>query len=367
MMNVKGLARFKNKPAKDPKGPDAGGQKPLGAPLKKPEGDAAVAERKPSAKEPPQAPKKLKKGDAAKDDPPVVIVDDPPVMPTAQVPGVVREPSLEVLTLSLPAGTAVLNGTADPRALLKGITLDIDRAALGDDDDQALEDRILRSSLTTCVALGEQFRRLEEWRLLKAKQEAKMKELILRDSQATKLMAQLEEELRLARAESERLRGEKAEAEAAAAETARRAAEEAEAIKAKAVATAREEAISGFLDGGWKTEGHKAWLSSVVEASVDEWSEGPGEEWMARKGKQYYDGDEFFTQALIYRRMARHLKVEPKDFDPAAYGLPPLQPDIRIPLPPDVERPDLEDSELRREAEGDDPDAEVSSKPPGMT
>ncbi|CAH9079074.1 unnamed protein product, partial [Cuscuta europaea] len=146
-------------------------------------------------------------------------------------------------------------------------------------------------------------------------------------------MAQLEEDLRLARAESERHRGEKAEAEAAAAEAARRAAEEAEAIKAKAVATAREEAISGFLDGGWKTEGHKAWLSSVVEASVDEWSEGPGEEWMARKGKQYYDGGEFFTQALIYRRMARHLKVEPKDFDPAAYGLPPLQPDIRIPLP----------------------------------
>ncbi|CAH9079198.1 unnamed protein product [Cuscuta europaea] len=146
------------------------------------------------------------------------------MMPTAQVPGVVREPSLEVLTLSLPAGTAVLNGTADPWALLKGITLDIDRAALGADDDQALEDRILRSSLTTCVALGEQFRRLEEWRLLKAKQETKMKELILRDSQATKLMAQLEEDLRLARAESERLRGEKGEAEAAAAEAARRAA-----------------------------------------------------------------------------------------------------------------------------------------------
>ncbi|CAH9108525.1 unnamed protein product, partial [Cuscuta europaea] len=139
MMNVKGLARFKNKPAKDPKGPDAGGQKPVGAPLKKPEGDAAAAKRKPSAKEPPQAPKKLKKGDAAKDDPPVVIIDDPPEMPTAQVPRGVREPSLEVLTLSLPAGMAVLNGTADPRALLRGITLDIDRAALGADDDQALE------------------------------------------------------------------------------------------------------------------------------------------------------------------------------------------------------------------------------------
>ncbi|CAH9114888.1 unnamed protein product [Cuscuta europaea] len=281
------------------------------------------------AKEPPQAPKKSKKGDAAKDDPPVVIVDDCPgsgvheEMPMAQVPRGAREPSLEVLTLSLPAGTTVLNGTADPRVLLRGITLDIDRAALGADDDQALEDRILRSSLTTCVALGEQFRRLEEWRLHKAGKDAKMKELILKDSKATKLMAQLEEDLQLARAEARRLREEKAKAEEAVAEAARRASEEAEVIRAKAVATAREEAISGFLDGGWKTEGHKPWLSSVVEASVDEWCEGPGEEWMARKGKQYYDGGGFFTQALIYRRMARHLKIEPKDFDPAAYGLPP--------------------------------------------
>ncbi|CAH9099474.1 unnamed protein product [Cuscuta europaea] len=244
-------------------------------------------------------------------------------MPVAKVSGGVRESSPEVLTLSLPAGTAVLNGTTDPRALLRGITLDIDRATLGADDDQALEDRILRSSLTTCIALGEQARRLEEWRLHKAGQDAKMKELILKDSKATKLMAQLEEDLQLARAEAGRLREEKAKAEEAAAEAAKKAAEEAEAVRAKAVVTAREEAISGFLDGGWKAEGHKEWLSSVVEALVDEWCEGPGEEWMARKGKQYYDGGEFFTQALIYRRMARHLKIEPKDFDPAAYGLPP--------------------------------------------
>ncbi|CAH9103579.1 unnamed protein product, partial [Cuscuta europaea] len=329
MMNVKGLARFKNKPAKDPKGSDAGGQKPVGAFLKKPGGDAAAAKRKATAKESPPVGKKSKKGDTTKKDPPVVIVDDCPAsgvheeMPVAKVPRGVREPSLEVLTLSLPAGTAVLNGTADPRALLGGITLDIDRAALGADDDQALEDRILRSSLTTCIALGEQARRLEEWCLHKAGQDAKMKELILKDSKATKLMAQLEEDLQLARAEAGRLREEKAKAEEAAAESAKKAAEEAEAVRAKAVVTAREEAIFGFLDGGWKAEGHKEWLSSVVEASVDEWCEGPGEEWMARKGKQYYDGGEFFTQALIYRRMARHLKIEPKDFDPAAYGLPP--------------------------------------------
>ncbi|CAH9066655.1 unnamed protein product [Cuscuta europaea] len=111
--------------------------------------------------------------------------------------------------------------------------------------------RSLRSpSRMTCIALGEQARRLEEWRLHKARQDAKMKELILKDSKATKLMAQLEEDLQLARSEAGRLREEKAKAEEAAAEAARKAAEEAEAARTKAVVTAREEAISGFLDGG---------------------------------------------------------------------------------------------------------------------
>ncbi|CAH9090264.1 unnamed protein product [Cuscuta europaea] len=124
--------------------------------------------------------------------PPVVIVDDCPAsgvheeMPVAKVPGGVREPSSEVLTVSLPVGTAVMNGTADPRALLRGITLEIDRAALGADDDQALEDRILRSSFTTCISLGEQARRLEEWRLCKAEQDAKMRELIRQNSDAVR-------------------------------------------------------------------------------------------------------------------------------------------------------------------------------------
>ncbi|CAH9106464.1 unnamed protein product [Cuscuta europaea] len=86
---------------------------------------------------------------------------------------------------------------------------------------------------------------------------------------------------------------------------------------------------------------------------------------MAPKGKEYYDGGEFFTQTLIYRRMARHLNIEPKDFDPSAYGLPPLLPDVREPLPSGVKWPDLEDSELMKEVEGDIVEAgvEVSSKP----
>ncbi|CAH9115731.1 unnamed protein product [Cuscuta europaea] len=370
-MNVKGLARFKNKPAKYPKGSDAGGQKPVGAFFKKPEGDVAAAKRKTTTKESPPATKRSKKGDATKKDPPVVIVDEHSTsrlvvdVPTAGKPMGTEEMPPEVLQVSLPRGTTVTNCTVNPRVLLRGMTFETDGATFGALDDVALEDQILRSSLTACLALGEHARRLEEWRLHKAGQDAKMQELIHKDFKATKLMAQLEEDLRLARAEAGRLREEKAKAEEAAAEAAKKVAEEAEAVRVKAVVKAREEAISRFLDEGWKAEGYKEWLSSVVGASVDEWCEGPGEEWMARKGKEYFDGGEFFTQALIYRRMARHLKIEPKDFDPSAYGLPPLNPDVREPLPSGVTRPDLEDTELMKEAEGDLVEAgvEVSSKP----
>ncbi|CAH9073454.1 unnamed protein product [Cuscuta europaea] len=244
------------------------------------------------------------------------------------------------------------------------MTPEIDRAALRADDDQALEDRILRSSLTTCIALGEQARRLDEWRLRKAEQDAKMRELIRQNSDAIRQMAMLEESLRQMTQRAEAADRGKAEAERSAVEALERDAREAEAAKAEAVEKARGDAISGFLAGGWRAEEHKQWLSSVVESSVDEWCDGPGVEWVSRKGKQYYDGGEFFTQALIYRRMARHLKIEQKDFDPTAYGLPPLQPDVRVPLPSDVERPDLEDTELMKEAEGDEPEVgtEVTSK-----
>ncbi|CAH9075263.1 unnamed protein product [Cuscuta europaea] len=166
-------------------------------------------------------------------------------------------------------------------------------------------------------------------------------------------------ELRLEAAEKS-----KADAEAAA-EEARRAAKEAEDSKALAVAKAQEEAIDAFVAEGLRAEGRKVWVSSVVEARVDEWAEGPGWEWMARKGREYYEAGEFFTQALIYRRMARHLSIEPKDFAPSAYGLPPLQPDVRESLPEGVQRPDLEDTELKKEAEDDvvEAGAEVSSRP----
>ncbi|CAH9114853.1 unnamed protein product, partial [Cuscuta europaea] len=336
MMNVRGLADFKKKKSsKVLKGTDAGVPKPAGDFFKKPEGPSAVpnddAAAAPKRKVVGKAleGKRLKMGDVGKKGPPVVIVDDCPAsgmpeeMTVAEVPGGVREPSSEVLMVSLPVGTAVMNCTADPRVLLRGMTLEIDRAALGADDDQALEDKILRSSLTTCIALGEQARRLEEWRMRKAEQDAKMRELICQNSDAIRHMAMLEESLRQMTLRAEAADRGKAEAERSAAEALERAAKEAEASKADAVEKARGDAISGFLAGRWRAEEHKQWLSSVVESSVEEWCDGPGVEWVSRKGKQYYDGGEFFTQALIYRRMARHLKIEQKDFDPAAYGLPP--------------------------------------------
>ncbi|CAH9112864.1 unnamed protein product [Cuscuta europaea] len=270
MMNVRGLADLKKKkPPKAPGGTDAGAPKPAGDFFKKPEGPsaapntdaAAAAKRKGTGKAPES--KKPKTGDAGKKSPPMVIVDDFPAsgvheeMPVAKVPGGVREPSSEVLTVSLPVGTAVMNGTADPRALLRGITLDIDRAALGADDDQVLEDRILRSSLTTCIALGEQARRLEEWRLRKAEQDAKMRELIRQNSDAVQQMAMLEESLRQMTLRAEAADRGRAEAERSAAEALERAVREAEAAKmeaetakVEAVERARGDAISGFLAGG---------------------------------------------------------------------------------------------------------------------
>ncbi|CAH9074912.1 unnamed protein product, partial [Cuscuta europaea] len=110
-----------------------------------------------------------------------------------------------------------------------------------------------------------------------------MKECILKNKEAVKLGARLEEELRQMELRLEAAEKGKADAEAAA-EEARRVVKEAEGSKALAVAKAREEAVDAFVAEGWRAEGRKMWLSLVVEAYVEEWAEGPGWEWMARKG-----------------------------------------------------------------------------------
>ncbi|CAH9091965.1 unnamed protein product [Cuscuta europaea] len=132
MMNVRGLADLKKKKSsKAPRATDAGVPKPAGDFFKKPEGpsaapytDAASSVKRKGACKAPDS-KKPKTGDAGKKSPPVVIVDDCPAsgvheeMTMAEVPGGAREPSSEVLTVSLPVGTAVMNGTTDPRVLLR--------------------------------------------------------------------------------------------------------------------------------------------------------------------------------------------------------------------------------------------------------
>ncbi|CAH9084963.1 unnamed protein product [Cuscuta europaea] len=307
-MNVKGLAGLKKKSPKIKKGTDAGTQKPTSDFFKKSEGpstvptsDAAAAAKTKATGKAPEG-KKPKKGDTGKIDPPVVIVDEHSApgthveMPTADMPMGIGELPSEVLQVSLPRGTAVMNCTVDPRVLLRGMTPEIDRAALGADDDMALEDKILRCSLTACIALDEQARRLEEWRLHKAEQDAKMKELVHQNSNAIRQMVVLEESLRQMTLRAEAADRGKAEAKRSAVEAIEKATKEAEAAKAESIAKAREEAISGFLTGGWKTEGYKQWLSSVMESSVDEWCDGPDVEWVSRKGKQYYDGVSFLRR-----------------------------------------------------------------------
>ncbi|CAH9097762.1 unnamed protein product [Cuscuta europaea] len=211
----------------------------------------------------------------------------------------------------------------------------MDKAALSTYDDEALENRILRSSLTACVALGEHAQRLEQWRLWKAEQDREMKELILKNSDAVKQMAMLEEDLRKAAEGAElKVKAAAEEARLEAERATKKAAEEAELAKAEAVAKAREEAVAAFMAEGWKAEDRRQWVASVVESSVDDWVKGPGGDWMAERGDSYYQGGEFFTQHLVYRRLARHFEVSLEEFDPSAYGLPPLQPDVRPPPPP---------------------------------
>ncbi|CAH9109336.1 unnamed protein product, partial [Cuscuta europaea] len=193
----------------------------------------------------------------------------------------------------------------------------MDRAALGTYDDDALENKILRSSLTACIALGEQARRGKVLRLEKVQQDEQLKKLVHDNAEAVRQMAKLEEALQQMELQLEAANKGKAEAEKTAVEAAKKAVEEAEEAKNKAISVAREEAVGAFVAEGWRAEGRKQWLALVMKASVDEWCGGPGVEWLARKGKEYYDGGEYFTQALIYRRLARHYGVEPKDFDPA--------------------------------------------------
>ncbi|CAH9050489.1 unnamed protein product [Cuscuta europaea] len=335
--------------------------------------DAAAKKKRGGKGVEPLAKKQKIVGDVTDKAAPVVIIEDHSSPEPSVVTAVTALTDLppgdfprETQQLSLAPGASVMHGSAEPKAFLRGITSVMDKAALSTYDDEALESKILRSSLTACVALGEHARRLEQWHLHKAEQDEKMKELILKNSDAVKQMAQLEENLRKATEGAEqRLKAvveeAKLEAERVAAEASKKAAKEAESAKAEAVAKAREDVVAAFRAEGWMVEGQNEWVASVVKASVDDWVKGLGADWMAERGDSYYQGGEFFTQHLIYRRLARHFGVSLEQFDPSVYGLPPLQPDVRVPLPLGEERPVIHDS-MMMGGDDDDIGEEVSSK-----
>ncbi|CAH9060391.1 unnamed protein product [Cuscuta europaea] len=243
-MDLKNFTGFMKKSTKEPNKKDASVQKPLDA-LPKNVGEPsatapadAAAKRKPVGKGPGPEGKKPWRGDAEKKTPLVVVVGED----SASGLHVVAEttasgpPSAQRGEGGLPREdipSSLLRGIMHPIEFLRGATPSFDRAALGKLEDEALESKILRSSLTACIALGEQARRLVEWRLQRAQDAEKMTKMVHDNHDAVRWMAQLKEDLRQPREEAERARKEKAEAAKVAAEAAQKAANEVEAAKRK--------------------------------------------------------------------------------------------------------------------------------------
>ncbi|CAH9053452.1 unnamed protein product, partial [Cuscuta europaea] len=146
-----------------------------------------------------------------------------------------------------------------------------------------------------------------------------MKKLIRDNAESVRQMAQLEGDLQQAKAAAEKAANEKVEAERAAAEAAKKASEDAEVAKAEAAASV----VAAFMAEG--VEGRRPQrLGGFGGGGVRRWvGERPRGDVVSLKGRRLLCWGEFFTQALIYRSLARHLKIEPKAFDPTTYGLPP--------------------------------------------
>ncbi|CAH9134279.1 unnamed protein product [Cuscuta epithymum] len=334
-------------------------------------GSQAEPKRKHSGKGVMPPEKKKKKGGHEKKDAPLVVVEEhsssspsASALPPPGDPGNSLAWPREDVRFSITKGTAIMHGTLSPREFLKGATPPTDKAVLSRAKDDALSAKVLQASVTAALGLGELLQRMEQYQAQKRQADEALAES-RRQLQEVQETLRLEKEAFNSILENNKVipRAEgKANAERAAAEAAKVAAEEAEAAKKVVVAEAEKHTVAAFAAGGWKAEDRKEWVASVIGQGVDAWVKGPGAEWLARKGKDYYDGGEFFTQKLIYRRLARHLKIDLKEFDPVAHGLPPLQPDVRVPLPEGEERPDLEDSELMGEGDDEEAEDDVASK-----
>ncbi|CAH9139471.1 unnamed protein product [Cuscuta epithymum] len=252
-----------------------------------------------------------------------------------------------------------MHSTLNPIEFMRGVMPSKDRVVLSRLDDDVLDFKIANYSTMAALGVCEQARRVEALRIAKAQVDEALKKSDEEMAVLRKKFADAEEALQLEReATEQRLKDAEARGKAAAEETAavaaKTAAEAADIAKAEAVAEAGKKAVESFLVEGWMAADLEDWVASVVERRVDTWVGGPGAMWLAQKGKSYYEGGEYFTQANIYRKLARHFNIDPKVFKPEAYGLPPLQPDVRIPLPEGEERELLEDSELAKEADDEE-------------
>ncbi|CAH9086219.1 unnamed protein product [Cuscuta epithymum] len=255
-----------------------------------------------------------------------------------------------------------MHSTLNPFEFMRGVMSPKDRLVLSRLEDDVLDYKIASYSTMAALGFNEQARRVEALRIAKGQADDGMRKLAEELAEAKKQLSEAKDTLRVEReGMAKRLEDAKAEArsdaEKVAAEAAKRAAEEAENAKAEAVSKSGKDAVASFVAEGWKADDQKAWRAAVVGAEIDEWVKGPGSEWLASKGNAYWQGGEFFTQRLIYRKLAQHFNIPPERFDPAAYGLPPRQPDVRVPLPEGEERPILHDSELLRECGGDEEEA----------
>ncbi|CAH9104964.1 unnamed protein product [Cuscuta europaea] len=208
----------------------------------------------------------------------------------------------ETLEAIVPNRASILEGSLNPSVLMSQVMPSADRLALARMNDEGLNSRILQNSASVYMGLCEHFRRMEQLRREKAADDEEKANLL-------KKLADLEETLRAAtegvdrrveaakgkgRAESEKVTGEAAQATDVVAEKA----------KNEAVALVERSAVDAFSASGWEVEDREEWVFSVVHKKIDAWVESPSKMWLAERGDSYYQGGEFFTQRLIYRRLA---------------------------------------------------------------
>ncbi|CAH9071628.1 unnamed protein product [Cuscuta europaea] len=226
--------------------------------------------------------KKKKKGAPELKEAPVVIVDESsPPKPSGQATGLTWPQ--DKVQFSITKGTAIMHGTLNPKEFLRSATPPTDKSVLSRHADDVLCSKVLMASVTASLGLGELVHRMEQYDSVKKKTDEALAEARKQLKEAEEALKAeqkafheiLESSKTVARAEG------KAEAEKAAAEAAKKAAKDAEEAQNKSVAQAREDAVAAFAEEGWRAEGRKEWVASVVEASVNEWVKGPGAMWLA--------------------------------------------------------------------------------------